>query len=121
MKEGKDISNYPVTIMTHAELPKDVKIILDNNIDNVIASDSIFYFSNSEKKFKHYRKSIQDKSWLYEVNNNDDYFKVEDKIYRSNTVKGDPFIYDSGYIYYCEYNMYKDEYKDQKYYRILLK
>lgn len=119
-KEGIDISKYPVEVMTYKELPIEVQRILKENVSVTTPSyECIGYSTDEDIDFRHYRKDIQKKGWLYEVNNNDDYFVVDNKIYRKGGNKGTPFIYHKETLYYGDLDIY-DNYKERQYYKIVL-
>lgn len=105
--------------MSYVELPNEVKTLLDEKIKEVVESyDDLAYSTSEAVTFRHYRKETD--SWLEEVNNNDDYFVIDGKIYRKQGNNGDPYIYHKGSIYYCEYNLNLENYKSKEYYRISL-
>jgi len=119
-KEGIDISNNNLTVLSYNELPNTVRVLLDNKINEVIKSNEKHAYSTNKKiTFEHYRKNIK-KNWLKEVNNNDDYFRINSKVYRLKGNNGSIFILHKGNIYYSERNVYLDEYKNQEYYQLSL-
>ncbi|CAA0159557.1 hypothetical protein TFA04_400002 [Tenacibaculum maritimum] len=114
-KEGTDISKHKVVSLSYAELPNEVRDLLDEKIKEIVDSyNRLAYSLDKSVVFKYYRKKSD--NWLEEVNNNDDYFLINDKIYRKNGNNGDPYIYYRDNIYYCEYNLSLQNYKDKKYY-----
>lgn len=118
-KEGVDISSYPTATMSYSELPREVRTLLDEKIEEIVKSyDDLAYSTNEAIVFRHYRKKTN--SWLEEVNNNDDYFLIDGKTYRKQGNNGDPYIYHEGNIYYCEYNLTVKNYKNKEYYKISL-
>lgn len=120
-KEGVDISDYPITRLEYGELPLEVKMILVEKVSKVTPSyEGLVYSTDENVSFKHYRKNVQKKGWLYEVNNNDDYFVVDDSIYRKSGNNGTPYIYHKGSLYYGDLDIY-DKVEERDYYKIKLK
>ena len=119
-KEGIDISDYPKSTLGFFELPLKIQRTLEDN-EKIITEtyrDTVFSLDKGIS-FKHYKKNIHKKGWLYEVNNNEDYFVLNDKVYRKSGNNGKPFIYHKGALYYGDLDIYNDV-RDRRYFQVLL-
>lgn len=113
-----DLEQNKIERITYSELPSPVSKFIENNIDSITtANKDIFYSTDPSIEFSYGRGGVAD-SWIDEVHSNYHHFFVDGIHYRLRGNKGHPFILDDGYLYFCDLNLYKDDYHNRPYFKI---
>lgn len=113
-----DLDLSKVEKVSYLDLPKEVSNFLSSNIDSIVNSQrDLFYSTDPDLEFTYGRGGVA-KNWFGSINSNFHHFFIGGVHYRLKGNRGHPFILHKGYLYFCQLNLYKDNFKDETYYRI---
>ncbi len=113
-----DLEQNKIERITYSDLPRPVSNFIESNIDSITSTDKdMFYSTDPSIEFTYGRGGVAD-SWIEEVNSNYHHFFIEGVHYRLKGNKGHPFILHEGYLYFCDLNLYEDDYTSRPYYKV---
>lgn len=113
-----DINDNQIDTIKFSNLPLEIKSYLEEKIDTITTSNIELYYSTNKNVDFTYGRSGASNSWINEVNSNYHHFFIDGVHYRIRGNKGAPFIFHNGYIYFCDLNLYKDDFKERKFYKV---
>lgn len=100
------------------DLPEKVSQFVRNNIDSIANSQKDIYYSTDKSIEYTYGRGGVANNWLGSINSNYHHFFIDGTHYRLKGNRGHPFILHEGYLYYCDLNLYVDDYTNRPYYKI---
>ena len=113
-----DLEQNSIERIAYSELPNPVSNFIENKIDSITTTDKdMFYSTDLSVEFTYGRSGVAH-NWIDEVNSNYHHFFIAGVHYRLKGNKGHPFILDDGYLYFCDLNLYKDDYINRPYFKV---
>jgi len=100
------------------DLKEEVRHFISSNIDSIANSQMDLYFSTDPNVEFTYGRGGVGKNWYGSVNSNYHHFFIDGVHYRLIGNRGHPFILHEGYLYFCDLNLYVDDYINRPYYKI---
>lgn len=100
------------------DLPIQVSYFISSNIDSIVNSQrDVFYSTDSSVEFTYGRGGVA-KNWLGSISSNYHHFFIDGVHYRLKGNRGHPFVLHEEYLFFCELNIYEDDFIERPYFKI---